>query len=113
MARADLTTQPIVRTGLVPTTVAVTADGAVFDAERTALYVVNGSEAATTVTVTATAAQDGLDVEDLTVSVAAGATALIGPFPRRTFGQVSGTDAGRVYVDYSPTTDIAHAVVTL
>jgi hypothetical protein len=118
MARVDVTTQKIVLTGLVPTLTEPTADGDVVDAGQVALYVTNGSGSPVNVTVEATAAQDGLDVEDLVVAVAAGATALIGPLPARTFAQDAGAvesgddDEGRVYVDYSAQTDVDRAVVS-
>lgn len=108
MARVSVTTQQITRTGLVPVTAEPTIDGDAIDTGETALYLVNASAGTVTVTVAATAAQDGLNVEDLVVNVVAGATALIGPFPMRTFGQPAGAietggdDEGRAYVDYLP-----------
>lgn len=119
MARVDVTTQQVTRDGLVPVVTEVTADGDVIDVGRTVLYLVNGSGSPVNVTVLSTASQDGLDVEDLVVAVAAGTTALIGPFPKRTFGQPAGAvesggdDQGRVYVDYSAQLDIDRAVVAL
>jgi hypothetical protein len=117
MARQSQTTQQITRDGLVPALIAVTADGDVIDAGQVALMVTNGGASPINVTVAATASQDGLDVEDLVVSVDDGDTALIGPFPVRTFGQPAGADesegndAGRVYVDYSATTSVTAGVV--
>lgn len=108
MARAFVATQQITRDGLVPTTGEPTVDGDAIDTGETALYLVNASAGVVTVTVAATASQDGLNVEDLVVAVAAGDTALVGPFPKRTFGQPAGAvetgndDEGRAYVDYSP-----------
>jgi hypothetical protein len=66
--------------------------------------------------VVASAEADG---EDLVVTVPDGARRLIGPFPKRTFGQPAGAnesegnDQGRVYVDYSATTSVTRAVVAL
>lgn len=119
MARVDVTTQQVTRDGLVPVLTEPTADGDAVDCGQVALYVTNGSVSSINVTVAATAAQDGLDVEDLVVAVAAGATALIGPLPARTFGQPAGAvesggdDQGRAYVDYSAQTDVDRAVVAL
>lgn len=114
MARTSLTTQPIVQTGLVPTLAEPTVDGDVIDCGRVALYVDNTTGAAVTVTVVSTATLDGLDVADLAVSVPAGAVALIGPLPSRTFGQDSASpDAGRAYVNYSAQTGVNRAVVSL
>ncbi|MDG4790373.1 hypothetical protein O7626_31390 [Micromonospora sp. WMMD1102] len=90
-----------------------TADGDIVDCGQVALYVVNGSGGSINVTVLATAGQDGLDLEDLIVAVPAGDTRLIGPLPRRTFGQASDSaDAGRAYVNYSAQTDVDRAVVS-
>lgn len=121
MARAFVATQQVTRDGLVPVTGEPTVDGDAVDTGRTALYLVNGSGGSVTVTVAATAAQDGLDVEDLVVVVAVGDTALVGPFPKRTFGQPAGAvetggdDKGRAYVDYLPDPPVGldRAVVAL
>lgn len=114
MARVSQTTQQVVRTGLNPVLSEPTADGDIVDCGRVALYVVNGSGSPITVTVTATAAQDGLDVVDLVVSVPAAGTRLIGPLPARTFGQAyDSADAGRAYVNYSAQTDVDRAVISL
>lgn len=107
MARESLTTQQVTRDGLVPTLTAPPADGDVIDAGRVALMVTNNGAAAHTVTVQSPVTVDGLAVEELTVSVAAGETRLIGPFPARTFGQPSDSaDHGRVYVDYDAGSDV-------
>lgn len=108
MARVSVSTQQISRAGLVPILTVPTVDGDAIDTGEVALYVVNGSAASVDVTVQATSSQDGLDVEDLVTAVAAGDSALIGPFPKRTFGQpegaieTGGDDEGRAYVDYAP-----------
>lgn len=49
--------------------------------DRTCLWTRNASGAAVVVTVTATASFDGLEVEDLVVSVANGEERVIGPLP--------------------------------
>lgn len=119
MARRSLTTGPITRAGRAVAPVAVTVDGDVIDANNTILLVDNSGASPATVTVLATATQDGLDVEDQVISVAAGTTLLMGPWPMRTFGQLSGAiesgadDTDRVYVDYSTTTDLASQALTL
>lgn len=118
MARVDVTTQQISRAGLVPATAAVTVDGDVVDTGEVALYVSNVGASSRNVTVQTTASQDGLDVEDLVVAVAAGDTALIGPLPKRTFGQPAGAnesggdDEGRAYVDYDTPADWESAAVS-
>lgn len=119
MARRNLATAQIVRTGLALAPLPVTVDGDVIDADNTILIVENTGGAPATVTVESTATQDGLAVADQVVPVAAGATVLLGPWPTRTFAQPSGAaesggdDAGRVYVDYSTTTDLGSQVAKL
>lgn len=111
MARVDVTTQQIVATGLVPNKTAPTADGDVIDAGSCAVLVTNGSGAPINVTAQTPQTVAGLAVAELIVPVAAGATALIGPFPRSTYGRPSGADKGRVYVDYSAQASVTRAVV--
>ncbi|MFI6160392.1 hypothetical protein ACIA59_10630 [Micromonospora haikouensis] len=114
MARASVTTQQVTRTGLNPALTAPPADGDIVDCGRVALMVTNGSGSPITVTVEATAAQDGLDVADLVVSVPASGTRLIGPLPARTFGQpYDSADAGRAFVDYSAVASVTRAVITI
>ncbi|MEV7263972.1 hypothetical protein AB0N38_10515 [Micromonospora aurantiaca] len=114
MARASQATQQITRDGLAPALTEPTVDGDVVDCGRVVLMVVNGSAGPVTVTVESTAAQDGLDVEDLAVPVPVGATVLIGPLPGRTFGRPAGApDAGRAYVSYSAVVGVDRAVLAL
>ncbi|MEO3930767.1 hypothetical protein ABGB07_44025 [Micromonosporaceae bacterium B7E4] len=114
MARVSQTTQQIVLTGLEPELTEPTADGDIVDCGQVALMVVNGSVSSINVTVAATAEQDGLDLEDLIVAVPAGDTRLIGPLPKRTFGQPSseGAAAGRAYVNYSAQASVDRAVIS-
>lgn len=119
MARVSVTTEQIVRDGLVPTLAAPTIDGDVIDSGAVALMVTNNGVGAHTVTAQSPVTVDGLAVAELIVSVAAGETRLIGPFPKRTFGQPTGAvesgsdDSGRVYVDYDAgsETDVVRTVV--
>lgn len=116
MARTSQTTQRITREGLEPDLTAPGVDGDIVDCGSVALLVSNDGETPVTVTVLATVQQDGLDLEDLVVSVPAGAThMLVGPLPARTFGQPSsqGVAAGRAYVNYSAVADVTRAVVSL
>lgn len=104
MARTSVATQNITTDGLALATSEPTVDGDVIRAGNLALYLENTSASAVTVTVQTPATVDGLDVDELVVSVAAGETKLVGPLPRATFGRPSeaSVDPGRVYVDYSP-----------
>ena len=114
MARTNVATQQITRDGLeLDLSVPVTVDGDVFDCGATFLYVDNGSGASVNVSVVSVPTLDGLDVEDLVVAVPAGEFRLIGPFPKRTFGQPSSSaDAGRAYANYSAQASVTRAVVS-
>lgn len=117
MARVSQTSQPIVKTGLVPVMTAPTSgsgNGDIIDTGRVMLMVINGGGSSITVTVITPIQVDSLDVVDLAVTVAAGATKLIGPFSAATFGQpVGSADAGRAYVEYSDVTSVTRAVLSL
>lgn len=111
MARVSVATQKIVGTGLVPNLTAPTAEGDVIDSGAVAVMVKNASGGSINVTAQTPATQAGLAVAENIVPVAAGATELIGPFPKGTYGRTSGADEGRVYIDYSSQASITRAVV--
>ncbi|MEU0467212.1 hypothetical protein ABZ215_24695 [Amycolatopsis sp. NPDC006131] len=114
MARTSVATQQIVKTGLAPALTAPVADGDIIDTGLVFLQVTNGGGSPVTVTVQATVEVDGLDLEDLVVSVPAAGTRLIGPLSSSTFGRPNGTaDAKRAYVDYSSVTDVTRGVFKL
>lgn len=115
MARTSVTTQPIVKTGVVSTLTAADAvNGEVIDTGRVYLHVHNGGGAPITVTVHATVVYDGLTLTDLAVAVAAGTDAKIGPLSPTTFGRLApSTDATRAYVDYSSGTSVTRGVFSL
>jgi hypothetical protein len=111
MARVSQTTQEPVAYKLAPALTQPTVDGDIVDTGQVRLWVTNGSGGSINVTVTSTATVEGLAVGNLVVAVAAGVTALIGPLPKTVFGQASGADKGRAYVNYSAQTDVTRAVV--
>ncbi len=113
MARVSVTTQTITRAGLTPSLTAPTVDNDVIDTGDVFLQVTNAAGAPINVTVQSPPTVDGLAVAELIVAVPNGQTRLIGPFPSRTFGQPSGADAGRAYVDYSAVTSITRGVFTV
>lgn len=113
MARTVLTTQQIVRTGLVPTLVTPDASGAVLPAGNL-LMVKNGSGSSINVTIETPETRAGLAVADEVVAVAAGVTALIGNFPPSTFVRPSSVaDPGTVYVDFSAVTTVTVAALAV
>jgi hypothetical protein len=77
------------------------ADGHKFDNTGEEFVAVKNNGAAPhIVTVPTPRTVEGLAVSELTNTVAAGATELMGPFTPGTFNQPSGADRGKVYVDY-------------
>lgn len=111
MARVSLATQKITAAGLTPALTAPTVDGDVMDSNNAAVMVTNASGAPINVTIQTPATAAGLAVEERIVAVPAGATKLIGPFPREIYGQPSGADKGRVYIDYSAQASVTRGVV--
>jgi hypothetical protein len=75
------------------------------------LLVDNGGASALTVTLKAARTYLGHTLSDSTVTVAAGATSLIGPIPSDPFGIESGADLDRVYVEYSAVASVTRAVL--
>ena len=112
MSRTELTVTEIERTGVdaAATLEAANADGEKFlNDGKTFLEVLNTNAATCTVTAVSTRTIDGLAVADLEVAVEQNERLFIGPFPRDTFNQPSGADAGRVYVNFSAVTDVTIA----
>jgi hypothetical protein len=111
MARQALVVQRCTAAGLEPTYSAASVDGhAAINDGRTVLHVKNGDAASVTVTIQTPYQRDGLDLAERTVEVPAGEDRFIGPFARRIYNQ-SGTDAGKIYVDYSGVTSVTVAAL--
>ena len=95
----------------------ISADGARFEnaVGRNLLLFINGLNAVSAVTtiITIQSVADPHGREgDIVITVAPGQVAVCGPFPPALFNQPSGTDKGRVYVDYSAIhANARHAVV--
>jgi hypothetical protein len=102
---ATLATQAINRAGLVPTLVAAAAGGDKFTPDNnTLLMVKNSSGAPITVTIATPGTNAiGLNIDDVVVSVAAGAEKLIGPFPANYFANPAD---GLAAVTYSGVTTL-------
>jgi hypothetical protein len=110
MARTALSVQEIVRTGLDPSYEAANTDGeSVANDGRTFVHVDNASGGSINVTVVHPGTVDGLAVADLVVAVPAGEDRMIGPFPAR-FNQ-TGSDAGKLYVDFSAVASVTVAAL--
>jgi hypothetical protein len=108
---ANWSVQTISRQGLTPTYNAASAGGDTIPAgERLHIHVKNGSSAAITLTVTPTFVEEGFTPQPLTVSIAAGAESIIGPFPAAQFAAVS---TGEVALSWSAVTTVTFAVLDL
>jgi len=104
MAKANVPITQITRAGPLDLAAIETAldvaDGAMFQNDgSTELWVRNAGAGAHIVTLVTPQQVAGLAVADHTATVAAGKTALLGPWPTDTFNQQAGADAGKVYVD--------------
>lgn len=115
MARALLTPQKIVDSGLTVNDTEPPADGDTFvPAGGLALYVSNEDVADITVTIPTPATYEGKAIADAGGPVPAGTWRLFGPFPRALFGQPIGDpDAGRVHVNYSAVANVTRALISL
>lgn len=111
MARTALTVQtldPSSATGLTPAPTAGQADGHYFaNAASNARYgthfalVTNNGVASRDITFQTGATVEGIDIEEVTYAIPAGATRIIGPFTPRVFNRpAGGADPDTVYVDY-------------
>ncbi len=112
MPETTLTVQEIVQTGLAPTLAAANVDGSKFsNTGREFLVVANASVAPITVTVEFNPANraalepSGLTVPDRIVSVPAGATRELGPFPPSQFSD----NSNFAHVDFSDVTTVTVA----
>lgn len=111
MAREALTPITTSRSGVALAYTAAIADGHSFanSGQDVVLFVKNGSGAPVNVTVDIPKVVDGVAMTDLVVAVAAGATRIIGPFPKGLYNQSGNV----VHVDYSATASVEVAAVKL
>jgi hypothetical protein len=110
---ATLTTQYLNRAGLVATYASATGGGDKFTpANGTFLEVVNAGGSPVTVTVAATKVPiANTTMSNTAVSVAAGTTGKIGPFPPEFYTQNDGT--GLAAITYSGVTSVTIAAINL
>lgn len=104
-----MTVQEISKSGLTPSYTAAIADGHKFpNGGDVFIHVKNGDAASKDITIQTPAKVEGVDVAEVTVTVAATSEAMIGPFPPHLFNNSDG-----VYVDYSDTTSVTIAAIKL
>ena len=110
MARTDVSVQSVSDAGATLTYTAAIADGHMFvNTGIEFLHIRNNDVASKTITLQTPQQVSGLDVDERTIVVAAGAQAMVGNLPTGLYNQ-SGTDANKVYVDYSAITSVRIAV---
>lgn len=111
---ALLTATQLVRAGIDPTPTTPAAAGGdtvANPAGDVAFFVKNGGASPITVTLNITApGPDGAAVTNPTVSVPAGATRFIGPFPTGTYNNVA---TGLVQINYSSVTSVTVLAVRM
>lgn len=115
MARTDLSVQDIARSGLAPSFSAANADGhAIYNDGKTFIEVKNTDASPITVTIQTPGTVDGLAISDRTVTIpATTGDKMIGPFPPDKYNQISGSDKGKVYVDFSAVSNVTVAALRL
>ena len=111
MPRSVLALQDVIPAGLDPTYTAADAAGhQIVNDGKTFLHVKNGA-VDVLVTVQTPFKQDGLELEELKVTVLASDERMIGPFEPRSFNIRSGADVGQVYIDFDDVTNVTIAAV--
>lgn len=102
--RASLTVTTIVPTGTTRSLSNVDGDGQKFENTGQEFLVVTNDlsdSAIITITILTTADIDGFSIEDQAIQVAAGVTRYFGPFSEKIFSRKSGTDRGKIYIDWT------------
>jgi hypothetical protein len=122
---APMLTENGVRDTITPTAIAVTGTAqslgnASGDGQKFAntgddfILVANAYTATITLTVVTGGEVGSIPISDVDVAIAAGATELVGPFNKSIFDQPSGTDAGKIYLNWNTAvTGTVDASVTL
>lgn len=109
--RSALTATQITTSGITETLAAANADGNKFyNNGKRFIEVYNGYTATITATFVTPGTFMGLAIADKTVAVAASTTKYVGPFPGPLYNQLSGSDKGMVYVNYTGVTSVTVAV---
>lgn len=106
--------QAVKESGALITYVAAdAANGMMFENDgKSLLRVKNADVAAKTVTVVSVPCSHGR-TKDTVRSIPASVEHVLGPFPPELFNQLSGTDKGKVYVDFSASTSVTVAAERL
>lgn len=106
MARVELAVNKITLDGLEVAAVAAAAGGNSFRNSGRMFLLVANAGASKVLTFQTPGEVGGLAIENPAVTVGAGKTKLIGPFPPLLFNQLSGVDIGKVFVDFDDVTGL-------
>lgn len=102
ISRGIITPTQILATGIAQSLSAANGDGHKFtNTGDDFIVVANGYTDTITLTVVTGGTVSGLDIEDVDVVVAAGQTKMVGPFETGVFNQTSGSDAGKLYLNWN------------
>ncbi len=103
-SRDVITPTTMLAAGVTQSLSAASGDGHKFVNNGREFLVARNSTAGTiTMTVVTGGTVDGYAINDVDIAIAAGATALAGPFKPEVFNQRSGSDAGKVYLNWNST----------
>lgn len=109
---ATLSSQSISRAGVVPSYASAAGGGDKFHpSETTFLHVKNGSGGSITVTIPTPGSVEGEPIADRAVALGAGAEKMIGPLPKRLFGNPA--DSGLGAITYSGVSSLTIAALEL
>jgi len=107
---AVLTVQTVSRSGLQPSLAAAAGGGDSFaNTGNEFVYISNGGGGSITLTIVTQSTVDGQAVADRTVSVPAGESRFVGPFPTSHYNDAN----GRVQLTYSGVTSVTVAICKL
>lgn len=107
---ALLAAQTVVRNGIAPALVPASAGGDTFENDGTQwIQITNGDGTPTALTIVTPRTVDGLAVADKQISIPAGSTRLIGPFPVGTYNN----NDNEVALQYDKVTSLTIGVFVL
>jgi hypothetical protein len=102
--RDTITPVTIVDSAITQTLAAASGDGHKFrNNGREIIVVSNGYTATITMTIVTGGSVGGHSIDDVDVTLTVGATKMAGPFRTAIFNQPSGSDAGRIYLNWNAT----------
>ena len=108
MVRTALGAQVAIDTGLTPAYSAANVDGHSVE-PGVLVHVKNGGAGTCTITVPTPGTVRGKAIADTTIAIPAGQERMIGGLVADLYGQLTGADEGRVYVDFSVVTSVTVA----